>query len=137
MAILLEGEFQAARRAGYTRGAPAKQAVFRGVAVGAEVHIVSGFAGSLLTEVDESSASIGQADEHESTASDVSGIRMRDGQRETHSDRGINRVAAGFQDRDSHLGGKRLLGDDHSFASVDRLVSIGRRHKEGEGECDA
>ena len=43
---------------------------------------------------------------------------MGDGQGEAHSDRGVNRVPAGFEDVDADIGGVRFDGHDHRAASV-------------------
>ncbi len=47
---------------------------------------------------------------------------MRDGQRESDRDRGIDRIAAAFQNRDADVGRDRLLRDHHRVAGADRLA---------------
>ena len=42
--------------------------------------------------------SVGAADQHEPAAADIAAARIDDGQRVADRDRGIDRIAAGFQD---------------------------------------
>ena len=133
-AVLLQSKFETANASGHACSAPAEHTVLRGVAAGIEIHIVCGFAGSLFAKVYERRASIGHADEHEAAASEVSGIRKSYGERKADGDRGINRVPARFQNRDSHIRSQWFLRDDHSFARVNRLMPIARHWNESDGQ---
>ena len=129
-AVLLESEVEPANASGHARSAPTEQTVFAWVSTRVQIHVVSGFAWSFLSEVDKGRASIHHADEHKAAPSQVSGKGMRHGQRKADGDRGIHRVPAGFQNRHSHIGSQWFLRDHHPFARVNRFVRIRwRRHK--------
>ncbi len=62
-------------------------------------------AGSRLAIINRHVAAIGEVDHHESAAAEIAGVRIHDGQRQTGCDRGIDGVAAFFQNFDSSLRG--------------------------------
>jgi len=53
------------------------------------------------------------ADEHESSAAEVAGLREDDGQRESYGHRRVHRIAAGFEDFDAGVGGVVVDADHH------------------------
>jgi hypothetical protein len=82
---------------------------------------VRGFAGSALTEIEERGAPIGQTDQHESAAAQIPRERMGNRQREADGYCGIHRVTTPLEDRESHVGGNRFLGDDHCVTRPERV----------------
>jgi hypothetical protein len=54
--------------------------------------------------------------QHEAAAAEIAGLRMRDREREADCDRGIDRVAAAFQNLHAHAGGAFLLARHHAVA---------------------
>ena len=85
-----------------------------------------GRAGRRFAEVDERRLPVGLAQQQEAAAADIARERMRDGQRESHRDRGIHGIAAGFQDCNADVGGVRFLGNHHRLARPHRLPAGGR-----------
>ena len=59
-------------------------------------------------------------DQHEAAAAQIAGARQRDGEREAHRDRGIDRVAAGAQHIDADPRCRRLLARHHAVRRDDR-----------------
>ena len=119
--IFLRCVFEAAHGTGHTGRAIAQHAVFGGLAIRSEIHIASRLAGSALAKIKKRGAAAGKANEHESAAADITGRRMRDGERQSHSDRRIHSVASGLQHRQSRIGGMRLACDHHGVARVHGL----------------
>jgi hypothetical protein len=83
---------------------------------------VRGTFGCPFTKIDERRAAVGHADQHESAAADISCERMRDSERESHGNRGIDRIATAFQNGNAGVSRDRLLRDHHGSAGVDRLA---------------
>ena len=77
---------------------------FNDVTLGVEVHVARRRGGSLLAIVDKVRRAIGHANEHEASATDISGCRMHYGQRETGRDRGVDGVAASPHDLNTGMG---------------------------------
>ncbi len=94
-----------------------------------EEHGRCGFLGSLFTKIDAAHlpAFVREVDQHETTAAEVAGSRMSDGQREACRDCGVDGIAALFQNL--HAGSRcdRLHGHDGAVFKTDR--SIGRLHR--------
>jgi hypothetical protein len=65
-------------------------------------------------------------DEHESTAAEIAGEGIDDGEGESHSDCSVDGIAAGFEDGDAGVGGEVVHGDDHGVRSARWLV-VGKR----------
>lgn len=118
-------QFEAAHRAGNSHGAPSHDAVVGGVAARVEIHVVRGLGGRCFAEIDEGFAAVGHADEHESTASEVSGGRVRGGQGEADGHSCVDCVAAGFQHSDADVRGERFLRNNHAFARVNWFAAFG------------
>jgi hypothetical protein len=60
-------------------------------------------------------------DNHETAATDIAGTRIRDRERETDSDRCVNRIATAIENFNADARGMLLLGDDHTVVRMDRL----------------
>ena len=56
-------------------------------------------------------------DDHEATATDITGARVRHRHREADRDRGIDRIAAFFQNVDADARRQRLLCNHHPVAA--------------------
>src|SRR5690606_11695351 len=87
----------------------------------------------------------GDMREHEAPAAEIAGARQRDGERETHRDGGVDRVAAPLQDIEAYAGRSRLLAHDHpvppeggvrevAFRQDRRLLSARLQAEEGDEE---
>ncbi len=63
---------------------------------------------------------VGQMHEHEAAAAEVARLRQSHGQREADGDRGVDRVAAAFQDLDTDPRRLRLLARDHAVLGQHR-----------------
>ncbi len=77
-----------------------------------------------------------QMHQHEAAAADVAGLRMRHRERESDRNRGIDRVAAGFEDIDADTGRELLLARHHAVFGDDRKKAcrIGEdRRRRGRG----
>ena len=94
-----------------------------------------GCRGRRLAEVDERRAAAGLAQQQEAAAADIARERMSDRQCESHRDRGVHGIAAGFQDCDADVGGVRFLGHHHRLARPHRLPA-GGRHEQCENQRD-
>ena len=85
LAVGFQREFEASDGARHRDGFVADDGeLFVERAVGLDVHVARGFAGCDFAIIKERGVSIGQTDEHEAAAADVSGGRFDDGQRKSH-----------------------------------------------------
>src|SRR5947209_13783467 len=64
---------------------------------------------------------VGHADEHKTSAANVSCRWMDDREGKSRGDGGVNGVAAGVHDVDSDLGGEAVHADYHGMLRWDRL----------------
>ena len=86
---------QAGNRSGHAdRFVSGNACVFNHVALSVEIHIRRRSSGRLLAVVNEVSFAIRRADEHETAASEISSLRMYNGQGESGGDGCIYRVPA-------------------------------------------
>src|SRR5205814_5644837 len=76
-------QLESAHGAGDTGRFPTIQALAGGFAGSIQIHVARGFLWGALAEVDESRASVGEADQHEAAASQVAGVRMGHGEGES------------------------------------------------------
>jgi hypothetical protein len=123
LAVLFFGIDEAGNGAGDADGAVSDNArIFVGVgenvALGVEIHIFGGSGGSLFAKVDEVSFAVGEAEEHEAAAAEISGLGMNDGEGETGGHGGVNGVAAGVEHLDSGTRGKFVDAGDERVRSV-------------------
>jgi hypothetical protein len=70
---------------------------------------------------------IGLAEEHESAAPNVAGLRMHDREREADGDSGVDGIASGFHDVLASLRGKLMDADHHGVLRANRLRLGGMR----------
>ena len=115
-------EFQASDCPGDGGRAVADDAVLGRSALGVELHVARRCRRGAFAEIDEISAAVGESDKHESAATQVSGGGMRDGERESHSHRGVDGVATRLEDFDADIGCVRLHSDYHGVLSADGLT---------------
>jgi len=106
-------QFKPTHRPGHARGAVAELACVRGFTGCIQVHIGRGRQRCALAEVEKRGASIGEADQHESAATYVAGLRVRHRQREAHGHRGVHRVAARSQDGHADIGRVSFAAHHH------------------------
>ena len=86
-----------------------------------EKHVAARRRGRCLAIVDGEFSAPGERNQHEAAAAEIAGLRMRDSERETDGNRGIDRVAAGLQDIGANLSGDFLLRGDHAVFCDDGL----------------
>src|SRR5581483_8979654 len=115
-AVFVKREIEAADGAGNARGAPSVDGIAGGLAARVEIHVVRRFFGCAFAEIDEGGLAVGETDQHEAAAADVSGVGMRDGERKSDGDRSVDRIASVFQDLNADVGGDRLLGYHHAVS---------------------
>src|SRR5262249_14367136 len=120
LAEALLGQCQAADGAGDADDLVAEFAVLLAV------HgFVRGGGGGLAVVDDDGVFLAAGVDDHEAAAADVAGRGVGDGQREGCGDRGIDGVAAFFQDLDAYLGSGRRDRDDEAVTGFDRFFGSG------------
>jgi hypothetical protein len=92
-----------------------------GLAVRVEEHIGAGGGrrGLAVIEGDDLLA-LRAVDHHEAAAAEVARAGQGHGEREPHRYGGVDRIAAGLQDRDADLRGARLLRRDHAVSTEHR-----------------
>jgi hypothetical protein len=88
------------------------------IALGVEVHVAAGGGGGLLAVVEEVGFAVLVADEHEASATDVSGCRVDDRESKAYGYGGVDCVAALLQDRHAGVRGVVVNADDHGVGSV-------------------
>jgi len=98
--------------------------VFDHIALGIQIHVGLCCCRSFLAIVEKMRAAIGHANQHESTAAQISRRRMHHRQRESRSHRCIDRIAAGLHDLDSRPRGQLVNADHDSMLRVHRLLSL-------------
>ena len=69
-------------------------------------------------------AGAGVMHHHETAAPDVAGVGQHHGQREAHRHGGVNGIAPGLQDVDTHLAGQRLFTGHHAMTGHHRMKDI-------------
>ena len=126
-AVFAMSQLESAHGAGNAGGFPAVQAFAGGLSGSIQIHVARGFLGSALAKIDEGGTAVGETDQHESAAAQVSGVGMRHGERESDGDRGVHGIAAVLQDLDAHVGRQRLLRAHHGVAGANRLTRVPRR----------
>src|SRR5581483_8616837 len=117
-AVFVKREIEAADGAGNARGAPSVDGIAGGLAARVEIHVVRRFFGCAFAEIDEGSLAVGETDQHEAAAADVSGVGMRDGERKSDGDRSVDRIASVFQnlnDAGASVEEARPSGAEQSF----------------------
>ncbi len=87
------------------------------------------FPGARSRKIDEGGAAVGEANQHESTAADVAGLRVCHGERKPDRDRGVDGVATGAQNFQADVDGLWLLSDDHGVIGPDGLAGESRHRK--------
>jgi hypothetical protein len=100
------------------------------MAVGTKVHIVSGRGRTTLTEIEESRFAIGEADEHEAAATKIAGGGVSDGEGEGYGYRGIDGIAAGFENGLTGIGGVLFARDHHGVQGADGLPGLQEKGRE-------
>ena len=108
--------FQTGHGAGNADGEPARRAQpLDDVAVLVQEHVARRRTGRFLTKVEKLFSAIGKQDGHEAAAAEIAGGRIDHGQRISHRDRSIDRIAAALEDVDADPGRKVLGRDHHGF----------------------
>src|SRR5216683_5025692 len=87
-----------------------------------DVHVAGSFVGGDLAIVEEGSAAIGQAHQHESATADIAGRRLDNREREGHRDCRIHGIAPAFEDFDAGFGAELLVGGNHRVGAADGLL---------------
>src|SRR6266550_417241 len=95
-------------------------------------HVRRGALRGRLTKIDGGGASVGKANHHESTAANVAGDWIGDGEREPGRDRGVDGIASGGENVASDFTGDAAGGDDHAVWS-DCIATGGRECRCSDG----
>ncbi len=122
-AVMFESVDQAGDGAGDGRGGPAVAGFFPvDIAARIEEHIPACGRWRRFPVVDRGHLlPVRESDEHEAAAADIPGLRMCDSKRKARRNRGIDGVAAGFQNIGTHLRGDFFLRGDHAMFGDDGL----------------
>ena len=75
MSVFLVGELEAANGAGDAGGSPAVDRIASRLALRIQVHVVRSVLRSALAEINEGSPAIGQTNQHESAAADITALK--------------------------------------------------------------
>ena len=122
-------------RAGHPGGEIAGEArVAPDLAGTVEIHVARCGARRLLAEIDDRTAAVREADQHEPAAADIAAARIDDGQRVADRDRGVDRVAAGFQDFRADLAGEMVRADHHAVPAFRHASGDWGRMRDAEPE---
>src|SRR3990172_5416799 len=133
-AVLLPREMETGDAAGDPDREVARVVTIGGVGAVTEGHGRAGARGGRLGEVVDDRLAPRRAVEEEAAPADVARGRPDDRQREGGRHRGIDRVSARPEHLDAHLGGERVLGDDHPVAHPHRDRRRLRERGRGEEE---
>ena len=109
-------EFESPDRARDAGSAPALDAISRRITGAIQVHVPPRLLRRALAKIDERTAAIGEADEHEPSATNVSRVRIRYCKGKSNRDCCVYRVSSALKDSDAHIGCEGIAGDDHSMA---------------------
>jgi hypothetical protein len=131
----IERDRQARDRAGHADPEPALARFFRiGRAVGAEKDVGRRVARRGLAIVDRQVLVVlRQMHQHEAAAAEITGLRQRHGERKADRDRGVDRVAALFQDLDPDAARALFLRHHHAVAGRDGFDAQRRGDGTGRG----
>ena len=132
--VLLVRQFESAHRSRHSHRPPAHHAVVRRIPLRIQVHIAAGLPWRFLAEINERSAPAGHADEHESSAAEVSRVRMRHRQRKPHRHGRVHRISPGAQNRNANVRRQIFLRHHHRLAPVNRIAPLHRRNDERQNQ---
>ena len=109
----LPGGVQPGDAAGDARGQVSDKTLLSHVAGRIEIHVVRRRRRCGFAIIERQHFSRGAPVHDESAAPDVAGVGEHDFERERHGDRGVDRIAALFQNLHARLCRQRMSGDDH------------------------
>jgi hypothetical protein len=92
------------------------------LAILADVHLASGFAGGCFAVVEEGSLAVGEPDQHEAAATDIACSGLDHGKSKRDADSGIHGVAAALENLHAGLRTKFLVSHDHAVRAADCLL---------------
>jgi hypothetical protein len=124
-AVFFARHFQAGDGAGHGDGVMAAGArSMNDLALRIQIHIAGGRQRRGFAEIKKGLAAVGELQGHEAAAAEIARRRIDHRQRIADGDRGIDRVATLFENRDADLAGQ-MLGSDHH--------AVLRRHRRSGG----
>ena len=100
------------------------------------IHVNGGCRWSFFAIIEKVELSIGHADQHEPTATDIPRLRVHDSESESGGNSRIDRVPTLTHDFNAGIGSKRVDGDHHRLLRVRRMHSAYRPGRDNQPQSE-